>query len=128
MIGLHACEEQSTHESLQPPTRANDRDTEKIDEPEDAKQDEAHDELNDAPQPPIVEERLLVCIDTLKCLQQLARLAQQTNNIPQFSSLFRFARMTNQFARAIEGHIRAVTLVLPVTATDLPAPDEQERV
>jgi len=64
----------------------------------------------------------------LKCLQRLSRLAQQANNIPQFSSLFRFARMTNQFARAIEGHLRAVTLVLPVTATDLPAPDEQERV
>jgi hypothetical protein len=26
------------------------------------------------------------------------------------------------------GHIRAVTLVLPAKATDLPAPDEQERV
>jgi hypothetical protein len=71
---------------------------------------------------------LLVCIDALKCLQRLARLAQQTNNILQFSSLFRFARITNQFARALEGHLRAVTLVLPAKATDLPAPDEQERV
>lgn len=125
MIGLHACKERLTHESVPPPTATTERDTDEISEPEDTKQDEL--DLDGDPPPPIVEERLLVCIDALKCLQRLARLAQQNNNIPPFSSLFRFARITNQFARALEGHLRAVTAVLPAKATDLPAPGEQER-
>jgi hypothetical protein len=69
-----------------------------------------------------------VCIDTLKCLQRLARLAEQPNNIPQLSSLSPFARMARRFARALERNLKAVTLVLPVTATNLPAPDKQEHV
>ena len=126
MIGLHACEEHLTDELVPPPTATTQRDSDEISEPEDTKQDEL--DLDGDPPPPIVEERLLVCIDALKCLQRLARLAQQNNNIPPFSSLFRFARITNQFARALEGHLRAVTAVLPAKATDLPAPDEKERV
>lgn len=86
--------------------------------PDDTRQDDALDGKH-------VEERLHVCIDALKCLQRLARLAEQPNNIPQLSSLFPFARMANRFARAIEGHLKAVTLVLPVTATNLPAPDNR---
>jgi hypothetical protein len=109
-----------------PPTATTQRDTDEISGPEDTKQDEL--DLDGDPPPPIVEERLLVCIDALRCLQRLARLAQQNNDIPPFSSLFRFARITNQFARALEGHLRAVTDVLPAKATDLPAPGKQERV
>jgi hypothetical protein len=127
VIGLHACEEHSTEETVPPRTVMTERNIDAIDEPKEVTQDEP-DELDDNPPPPIVEERLLVCIDALNCLQRLASLAQQTNNIPPFSSLFRFARITKQFARAIEGHLRAVTLALPAKATDLPAPDEQERV
>jgi hypothetical protein len=126
VIGLHACEEHLTDESVPQRTATTERDTDEIGEPKDTRQDES-DDLGGDPPPPIVEERLLVCIDALKCLQRLARLAQQTNNIPQFSSLFRFARITNQFARALEAHLKAVTAVLPAKATDLPAPDEQER-
>jgi hypothetical protein len=126
VIGLHACEEHLADESVPPRTATIVRDGDEINEPETAKQDEL--DLDGDPPPPIVEERLLICIDALKCLQRLARLAQQNNNIPPFSSLFRFARLTNQFARALEGHLRAVTAVLPAKATDLPAPGEQERV
>jgi len=127
VIGLHACEEHLADESVPPRAATTERDTDETGEPQGAKQDEL-DDLDADPLPPIVEERLLVCIDALKCLQRLARLAQQNNNIPPFSSLFRFARITNQFARALEGHLRAVTAVLPAKATDLPAPDAQERV
>jgi len=127
VIGLHACEEHVTDEPVPPRTVTAQGDTDEIGEPKDVKEDEV-DDLDANPPPPIVEERLLVCIDALKCLQRLARLAQQNNNIPPFSSLFRFARITNQFARALEEHLRAVTAVLPAKATDLPAPDEQERV
>lgn len=125
MIGLPACTDHSSQELVQPGTRATDRDSDEIYKPENARQ---NDEQDERPSPPIVEERLLVCIDVLKCLQRLSRLAEQPNNIPQLSALYRFARMTNQFARAVEGHLKAVTLVLPVTATNLPAPDERERV
>jgi hypothetical protein len=127
VIGLHACEEHVTDERVPPRTATPQRDTDEIDKPKDVKQDERDDLDADSP-PPIVEERLLVCIDALRCLQRLARLAQQNNDIPPFSSLFRFARITNQFARALEGHLRAVTDVLPAKATDLPAPGKQERV
>ncbi len=109
MIGLHACEEHSADESV-PPRAATERDTDEIGELKDANPDETDD------------------LDALRCLQRLARLAQQNNDIPPFSSLFRFARITNQFARALEGHLRAVAAVLPAKATDLPAPGEQERV
>ncbi len=123
MIGLHACEEHPSQEAIPPRTTATVPDIPESDEPDDPTEGE-----EEGDRPLIVEERLLVCLDALGCLQQLARLAQQPNNIPQFSSLFRFARVTNQFARAIAGHIRAVTAVLPLTATDLPAPDRKERV
>jgi hypothetical protein len=124
VIGLDACEEHLTDEPAPPQAARDERDTDEIGEAKDAGQD-APDDLEGEPPPPIVEERLLVCIDALKCLQRLARLAQQNNNIPPFSSLFRFARITNQFARALEGHLRAVTDVLPAKATDLPAPGKQ---
>ena len=128
MIGLHVCQEHSSQQLAEPGRPASERAQDEIDGPDDARQDDALDGEHDDIPPPIVEERLHVCIDTLKCLQRLARLAEQPNNIPQLSSLFRFARMARQFARAIEEHLKAVTLVLPVAATNLSAPDEQEHV
>ncbi len=77
----------------------------------------------------IVEERLRLCLETLDCLRRLAHLAQHNqNNVRQLSSVERFARATNQFARAIAGHLIAITRALPVSATNLDAPDGEERV
>ena len=77
----------------------------------------------------IVEERLRLCLETLDCLRRLAHLAQHNkNNVLQLSSVERLARTTNQFARAITGHLTAITRALPVSATNLDAPDGEERV
>jgi len=113
VICLHPCEEDSGRESV-PPEPASEPDT------------SASDEQSDGPL--LVEERLFACLDTAKCLQHLARLAQQPNNIPQFSSLFTFARTTNRFARAIAEHLKAIQLALPTAATDLQAPGRKEPV
>jgi hypothetical protein len=113
VICLHACEEDSGRESVQP-------------QPASEPNTSASDEQSDSPL--IVEERLLACLDALKCLQYLARLAQQPNNIPQFSSLFTFARTANRLARAIAEHLKAIQLALPTAATDLQAPGRKEPV
>src|SRR5262245_34343722 len=126
VIGLHVCQEHSSQHLAEPGRPAAERAQDEIDGPDDTRQDDPLGGELDAIPPPIFEERLHVCIDALKCLQRLARLAEQPNNIPQLSSLFPFARMARQFARAIEKQLKAVTIVLPVTATNLPAPNEQE--
>lgn len=109
VICPHSCEEHSRQESVPPSAPA-------TTEPDVILKGDERDETL------IVEERLFACLDALDCLQHLARLAQQENGIPQFSSLFRFARTTNQFARAMAKHLKAIQRVLPVSATDLRAP------
>jgi hypothetical protein len=77
--------------------------------------------------PLIVEERLRVSLACLACLRCIARLAMEPCEVPLAVDIERFARITRQFSLAVESHLRAVTLALPVSATNLDAPSPEER-
>jgi hypothetical protein len=78
--------------------------------------------------PLIVEERLRVSIACLACLRSIARLAVEPCDVPLVVDVTRFARLTRQFSRAVESHLRAIELALPVSATNLDTPSPEERV
>jgi hypothetical protein len=53
----------------------------------------------------------------------MTRLVDDSTGVPLFSDLQHFARFVRQLARGVERHLRAIKVVLPVSATNLAAPD-----
>jgi hypothetical protein len=78
--------------------------------------------------PLIVEERLHASLACFACLRRIARLAMEPSEVPLATDIYRFANITRQFSLAVEGHLRAIVLALPVSATNLDAPPPKERV
>jgi hypothetical protein len=80
----------------------------------------------DGAPPLIVEERLYASLASMVCLKRIALLAQEHHGIPLLGNVVGLARITRQFAIAVERHLLAIKQVLPVSATNLDAPDAKE--
>lgn len=86
----------------------------------------ADDAARDDGLPLIVEHRLRLSLDCLANARRMARLAGEPAGIPLVSDLRRFARFIRQVTRAVERHLLAIKAALPVSATNLDAPDWKE--
>jgi hypothetical protein len=82
-------------------------------------------DANDVP-PLIVEERIYASLASVVCLKRIALLAQEHHGIPLLANVVGFARVTRQFAVAVERDLRAIKRALPASATNLDAPDDKE--
>ncbi len=76
--------------------------------------------------PLIVEERIYASLASVVCLKRIALLAQEHHGIPLLNNVVGLARVTRQFAVAVERHLLAIKRALPVSATNLDAPDVKE--
>jgi len=74
----------------------------------------------------IVENRLGISLDLLANARRLARLADASTGLPLVSNLRPFARFVRDLTRGVERHLLAIKAVLPVSATNLDAPDWKE--
>ncbi len=83
-------------------------------------------DANDIP-PLIVEERICASLASVVCLKRIAVLAQEHHGIPLLDNVVGLAKITRQFAAAVECHLRAIRRALPVSATNLDAPAPRRR-
>lgn len=81
------------------------------------------DAIDEADVPLIVEQRLRLSLDCLATTRRMTRLVDESTGIPLFSDLRRFAQFVRHVTRAVERHLQAMKAVLPVSATNLAAPD-----